>query len=1057
VDIKYYLPLEEESKGCSAVRTSCVSIEIIKTYLPPGLERSLKIEVGRVPWDDPPKFFADGERMTGVQPYSRAFGYDPHFKIFHELMRYKVREILLVSSPYDAYIMEEDGSLASRIINEYFGLNLSQPPRITRVATGEEAMELLEEREFDLVVTMPHLGGMDGCTFSAAVKQKKSNIPIVLLSHTNRDVMVGGDGNPYPCVDNSYVWCCDSDILLAIVKNVEDQQNVDFDTERAMVRVILLVEDSPIHRSRLLPLLYGELVKQTQAVLGEGLNEQHRLLKMRARPKILTAACYEEAVELYTRYKPYIYAVMSDARFPRGGILQDDSGVCLLSKIREEKMDLPLLMLSTEVKNKKKAEAIPVVFVDKNATDIDEQIHDFFLRYLGFGDFVFRLPDLTQVGRVSNIYEFEKRLKTIPVESIRYHAEHNHFFNWVMARAEVSLAARLHKHHFSKIEDDKALREDILAKVHALRKLRQQGVVTQFNRDRFDPQITDFVRIGHGSMGGKARGIAFMSSVLHQVMKKKDLLSDYPIKIPQTCVITDVGFDEFIENNGLKPRKKESDEQIAHRFLAAELPDWLMEDLNGYLRKVNFPVSIRSSSMLEDAQFRPYAGLYNTFMLPNSHPSFELRLSQLMDAVKLVYASTWFEAPRAFSRSIGQTQDDSMGVIIQQMIGGRYGDYFYPGVAGVVQSYNYYPVGKMKAEEGIAHIALGFGKTVVEGESSLRISPAYPEYLPQFSTVEDILKNSQRRFYALDCSDDSRLKPMNSNLVQRNINDAVSEYPVRLLCSSYNAQEERIRDTDLPGHKVLTFAPFLKYDVYPLPDLLSQLLALAREGMGCEVEVEFAVDIHPEPAKSDLYFLQVRPIVTGSEQKQTSISDFERDNALLASHRSLGHGVYHSIRDVVYVKAENFERAATKKIAREIGAVNDRLHKENKPYLLIGQGRWGTADPWLGIPVQWNDISGVAAIIELQDASVNAEPSQGSHFFQNITSLDIPYLMVHNDSASGKAGREQGEFIDWDLLQQQELVTDGTYICHVRFQADFILKVDGTTSESVGFIKYIGA
>ena len=715
-------------------------------------------------------------------------------------------------------------------------------------------------------------------------------------------------------------------------------------------------------------------------------------------------------------------------------------------------------MLSTDPKNQALVEKLPVVFVDKNAVDIEEQIHDFFLRYLGFGDFVFRLPDLTQVGRVSSLYEFEKQLREIPLESIRYHAEHNHFFNWVMARAEVALAARLHKHHFSQITDDEQLREDILSKVHALRKLRQQGVVTQFNRERFDPLITDFVRIGRGSMGGKARGIAFMSSILHHVEKSKTTLSAYTVKIPQTCVVADVGFDDFIHQNHLKPIDGEQDEAIASRFLNADLPEWLAKDLRAYLNEVSFPISVRSSSMLEDAQFRPYAGLYSTFMLANTHPSFELRLSQLIDAVKLVYASTWFEAPRAFSHSIGQTQEDSMGVIIQQVVGCRQGDFYYPAIAGVVQSYNYYPVGKMEAEEGIAHLALGFGKTVVEGESSLRVSPKYPEYLPQFSTVEDILKNSQRRFYALDCREDSTLNSVNSNLVRRELNDAVTEYPVRLLCSTYNSQENRIRDTDIPGYKVLTFAPILKYDVYPLPELLTELIAVAREGMGCEVEVEFAVDLHREPQKSELYFLQVRPIVTGMEKQQTRISPAERERAIMASVRSLGHGAYDAIDDVVYVKPECFDRAATQKIAEEIGQLNRKLHKEERPYLLIGPGRWGTADPWLGIPVQWHDISGVTAIIEVQDSSVNAEPSQGSHFFQNITSLDIPYLMVTSEQGRGSDNDDKdSEHIDWDVLKKQELVIEGTYIRHVRFRDKFTLKVDGTTSEAIGFLTEEGS
>ncbi len=988
--------------------------------------------------------------MTIPQPYDHVFGFDPHFKVFHELMAFKVREILLVSSPYDAYIMEEDGSLASRIINEYFGLNLSQPPRITRVATAEQAFALLESKEFDLVVTMPHLGGMDGCTFSTKVKGENKKIPVVLLSHTNRDLAAQIESGRFSSIDNSYVWCCDSDILLAIVKNVEDQKNVAFDTKRAMVRVILLVEDSAIHRSRMLPLLYGELVKQTHSVLGEGLNEQHRLLKMRARPKILTAATYEEALEIFVRYKPYIFSVMSDVRFPRAGIIQDDAGYRLLEKIRREAKDLPLLMLSTESKNKALAEKIPAVFVDKNASNIREKVHDFFLRYLGFGDFVFRMPDSEVVGRAASLYEFEKNLESIPVVSVRYHADNNHFSHWFMARAEVALAGRLDKHHFAQIEEGEELREDILMKVHSLRKLRQQGIVAQFVSSRFDPGITDFVRIGRGSMGGKARGIAFMASQLQSATRKGSILADHSIRIPRTCVISNAGFDDFIAHNNLQLNEEEGDESIAARFLEGQLPEWLEADLRAYLKKIDYPVSVRSSSMLEDAQFRPYAGLYKTFMLVNKHPSFEVRLHQLFNAVKLVYASTWFEGPRAFSRSTGQAQDDSMAVIIQQLIGCNNGGFFYPAISGVVQSYNFYPVGTMKAEEGIAHIALGFGKTVVEGELSLRFSPKYPEYLPQFSTVDDILKNSQRRFYALDCGETAQLKKQDSNLVCREINDAAVEYPVRLLCSTYNSQEERIRDSDLPGYKVMTFAPLLKYDIYPIAEILSELLTLGREGMGCEVEIEFAVDLDKNPEKSTFYFLQIRPIVIGSESKQTRIGEDDRSKAFVRSLRALGHGVYTDICDVVYVKPDAFDKAATKDIAAEIGKVNGLLHKQKRPYLLVGQGRWGTADPWLGIPVAWNNISGVAAIVEIQDSSVNAEASQGSHFFQNITSLDIPYLMVESKEMLPGADAS-GELMDWEVLQQQEVCSDGMYIRHVRFETPFVLKVDGRTSEAVGF------
>ena len=971
--------------------------------------------------------------------------YDPHFKIFHELMAFKVREILLVSSPYDAYIMEEDGSMALRIINEYHGLNLSQPPRITRVATADQALDLLDKRHFDLVVTMPHLGGMDGCSFGRQVRSHFPETPVILLAHSARDALNQADGLNDPCFDNTYIWCCDSDIMLAIVKCAEDRRNVDFDTAKAMVRVILLVEDSPQHRSALLPMLYSEVVQQTQAVLDEGLNELHRLLKMRARPKILTATCFEEAMQIFERYRPYIFCVMSDVRFKRAGRESARAGYELLSAIRATSPDLPLLMLSTETGNRELALDIPAGFIEKKAETMRGELHAFFLNYLGFGDFVFRTPDGVEIGRAGTLREFENRLKTIPEESLFYHARCNHFSNWVMARAEIALAARLHKDHFKDIGDSEELREDLVSKVHALRKLRQQGVVAQFSADDFDPEITDFARIGRGSVGGKARGLAFIASQLYQAVRKGGVFADNIVKIPQTCVIASQGFDDFIQLNNLKIAGDEPDHSIEQRFLAGKMPDWLLADLRAYLERICYPLSVRSSSLLEDARFRPYAGLYQTYMLENSSPDFDTRLEQLLRAVKLVYASTWFEGPRAFSHSIGQTRLDSMAVIIQQMAGSRYGDYFYPAISGVAQSYNYYPVDPMSSEDGIVHLAVGFGKTVVEGEQSLRLSPAYPRHLPQFSTVDDMLANGQRRLYCLDFTSTSFVQE-NNNLVLRDIDEAADEYPVRLLSSTYIPEEHRIRDADLPGPKVLTFASILKYDLYPLPELLKELLKVGREGMGCEVEIEFAVDLKDASSKPVFYFLQIRPIVIGSEVQRLKITDRERELSFLHSTHALGHGVFDQIRDIIFVRPDRFDNSLTREIGVEIGKINRRLHKEERPFLLIGPGRWGTADPWLGIPVQWGDISGVGAIVELQGGAVRAEASQGSHFFQNITSLGIPYLMV------GEGADESTKPLDWNWLRGQKVEQEGRYVTHVHLDHPFILKVEGPTSEAVAFV-----
>ena len=971
--------------------------------------------------------------------------FDPHFKIFHELMQFKVQEILLVSSLYDAFLMEEDGSLATRLIQEYHGLNLSKAPRISRVSSTGEALSAVRARPFDLVITMPYLGGMNAFELGVEIKKIRPEIPVILLAHNLRSTLADRHETRHG-VDRTFLWCCEADLLLALIKNVEDHRNVDDDIERAMVRVIIYVEDSPLYRSLFLPLIYREVVRQTQSVLDESLNERHRLLRMRARPKILMATNYEEAMQLYEKYKPYVFGIISDARFRKDGELRGDAGAMFLAHVRGEVADLPLLLVSSEPENLEVARKLPAVFIDKSSPFIRDEIHDFFLNHLGFGDFIFRLPDDTPIGHASTLHEFEEQLRLIPDASLTYHAGRNHFSNWIMARAEVALARRLHSDYISNIDRPEELREDLVFKVHSLRKLRQQGVVVKFSAADYDPDIMDFVKIGNGSMGGKARGLAFMWARMQKAYQEQTLLSEFAVTIPRTCVITADGFDAFVAENNLHYQKEMPDEMVGDLFLDAKLPSWLRKELAAFLKRSTAPLSVRSSSLLEDAQFRPYAGLYSTYFLANNHEDFDERLSQLEGAVKLVYASTWFESPRAFSRSTSQGREDSMAVIIQQVVGSDNDGYWYPAVAGVAQSHNFYPVMGMKAREGIAHIALGIGKTVVEGEKSLRLSPAHPKRLLQFSTVEEILDNCQRQFDAIDMYANSCFQRQGSNLVKRDVQEAQEELPVRILSSTYIPEEHRIRDSQLPGVRIMTFAQILKYKTFPLAGILSELLQLGRDGMGCEIEIEFAVDLHPEIARSTFYFLQIRPMVTGSERADVQICDEEVAEACCFSRQALGHGIFTAIRDIVCVDSATFEPAATPAIATEIGQVNKRLALERRPYLLVGPGRWGSADPWLGIPVQWSNISGVGAIIELRNASLRVDPSQGSHFFQNITSLGIPYLTVTESETVEKRGREQ-DFFDWEWLYAQGDTRKGRYVSHVRLERPLIVKCDGKRLE----------
>lgn len=969
------------------------------------------------------------------------------FKAFHELMSNKIREILLVSSPYDAFILEEDGSLASRIINEYRGLNLSQPPRVTRTSSAYAALELLNERVFNMVIAMPHLDEMDAFSLGLEIKKLRPNLPVILLAHGPRGIYPFPENKDCSGIDKTFIWSGNSDLLLALVKNAEDRLNVDFDTQKAKVRVLILVEDSPVYYSSFLPLIYKEVVRQTQAVLEAGLNEEHRLLTMRARPKILLAGSYDEAMELYQKFRSYVFGIISDTRFPKRGKMVADAGIQLLSQIRKEIPDLPLLLLSSEPENRKEAEKIPAVFLDKNSPNLLSEIHDFFMTHLGFGDFIFRMPDGTEIDRASSVHELEVKLSQIPDESLWYHAKRNHFSNWIMSRSEIALASEFREVQASEFLDADHMRQYIISNIHTLRKWRQKGVVAQFKGEHFDADTMDFVKIGQGSIGGKARSLAFMSALLQEHPEIHEKFLEINIEIPKTLVIATDGFEAFVSQNHLEHFVREdfTDEEVTEGFLKADMPEWLISELEAYLSQVKYPLSVRSSSLLEDAQFQPYAGLYETYMIPNNHPDLSMRLQHLITAIKLVYASTYYEGPKAFSRSIlSQAQEEAMAVIVQEVAGEEYGDFFYPAGSGMAMSHNFYPFSHMKSEEGIAHIALGLGKTVMEGEKSLRFSPKYPNILPQFSTVDDILANAQRFFYALRIKGypDELNFGEYSNLEKREVDDAEDEFPVRAFASTYVSEEHRIRDTAyIPGPKILTFAQILKYNSLPLPQLLCDILELGRKGMGCPVEMEFSINLSSEKnGKSDFFFLQMRPMVADEERFEVQITQQEIEKAFCHSSQALGNGKNEEMTDIVYVKPDDFKPEATMQMAQEVGQINSGLLKDKRPYLLVGPGRWGSFDRWLGIPVKWQNISGVGAIIELRNEKLRADPSQGSHFFQNITSLGIHYITVTEESE---------DYFDWEWVSSLAAVQETAFLRHVRVERPLILKIDGRKSQCV--------
>jgi hypothetical protein len=984
----------------------------------------------------------DNTRLNPKLTYVAA-EFDTHFKVYHELMSNKVLDILLVASAYDAYILEEDASLASKIINEYHGLNLSRPPRLTRVDGAQRALDTLKDQHFDMVITMPHLEDMDPFELGRSIKAVAGQIPVILLAHSVQGIFPLPTNKDCSGIDQIFIWSGDADLLLAIVKSVEDRRNVESDTQKAQVRVIILVEDSPLYRSFFLPLIYREVVRQTQEVLDESLNEEHRLLKMRARPKILVAENYETAIDLFQRFKPYLFGVMADTRFPRNGKLSADAGVAFLARIKQEIPDMPLLLLSNESSNRAKADQLGVQFLDKNSPRLFEQLHTYFLEHLGFGDFVFRLIDGKEVGRASNLRELEALLPAVPDEPLCYHAARNRFSNWIMARSEIALATRMRHVQVSDFTDTSALRHYLVDSIHGLRKWRQKGVVAQFNAKEFDSQIADIVKIGHGSLGGKARGIAFAANLLRQSPHLYEKYGGIDIGIPPSLVITSEGFEAFIAANALPDPLHHDlrDEQIAAAFAAAHMPEAIVNDLIAYLETVRYPLSVRSSSLLEDAQHQTLAGLYHTFMIPNNAADPAIRLIQLIDAIKQVYASTWFELPRRFVRSTAyRHRKEIMAVMVQKICGSRYGDYFYPALSGVARSQNHYPVAPIQPDDGMAKIALGFGRIITRGEGGLHFCPKYPHLLPDFSKVEDILANAQQTFYALSLANTETRFDLSKDLEQRKVADAVNEPALVRVVSTYQSQDGRIRDSaTAPGNKIVTFAPILKHKIFPLADLLTDLLAIGRKGTGCHVEIEFGIDFpEEESALPTFNLLQMRPMSMGGNPFEVQVTDDDRRRALCFSYKALGHGRFDHVADIVYVKPDAFDTAATRTIAAEISRINAGLKADHRPYLLIGPGRWGSFDPWLGIPVKWEDINGAGAIVELRNAALKADPSYGSHFFQHITTHGLTYLTI----------TEKGDDrMDWPRVLQMPAIQETDHLRHVRLPAPLLIKCDGRTSQ----------
>lgn len=973
--------------------------------------------------------------------------YKSQFSVFHDLMQFKVREILLVSSLYDAFVLEEDGRLSEKILNQYLDLDIKFVPRITSVSSATNALKALGERTYDLVITMTRISDMNPITFGQEVKHLDPDLPVILLTYDWVDDSDLLKIRTSKCIDKIFYWAGDTKILLAIIKFVEDIKNLERDVKLG-VRVILIIEDSPKYYSLFIPLLYTEILGQTRRLIMEGINSSHRLLRNRARPKIVLAESYEEGMAIYNKYRYSLLGIISDVKYPRGGVLDPQAGFILAKKVREEEPHLPVLLQSSNEQNRLRAFNKQVGFLHKNSENLLHELRTFILSNFGFGDFVFKLPDNTEIDRAKDLHEFEKKLKTIPEESLKFHAERNHFSTWMRARTEFALADKIRPMKVADYESINDLRKSILWSIQDLFHENQVGVIADFDPDLRSPEHS-FIRLGKGSLGGKARSIAFINALLAKKNSKQNF-EKVEVKTPQTFVICSDVYEHFIEKNQLLDfaLTEKDNRTISKRFIGAKLPKKITKHLKFLLEEAHYPIAVRSSSILEDSQTLPFAGLYSTYMLPNNHPDIEVRLQQLCRAIKLVFASVFFKSPKEYVKNSSfRLEEEKMAIIIQEIVGESHDQYYYPVISGVAQSYNFYPFSYMEPDDGIVHLALGLGMTIVEGEQNLfRFSPKYPALNPPYSSIITFIKNSQNFFYAMDLADMDRKISYDQKFSLKKLSLAEAEKHDNLffVASTYSPQDDEIRDTTtIKGIRVVTFANVLKYNAFPMAEILEWLLKTIRHAFGSHVEIEFAVNPYREQGKkSQFYLLQVRPMVAGEETVEISLKNIDKEDLICSSEHSLGNGIYRDLYDLVYVDPDTFNMVYSREIAKEIGQLNQYFIDSARNYILMGFGRWGTTDPWLGIPVEWSQISRAKVIVESNMGSQShIEPSQGTHFFHNLISLKLGYLHVFKSSPR--------EYVIWDWIQQQEVVHSTNFVKHVRFQNPMIVKIDGRLSKGV--------
>ena len=973
------------------------------------------------------------------------------FEGFENLMPFRVRDILLVSSLYDSFILKEDGRLNELLIGESLELNLQQIPSITQVSTGAEALALVRSQpRFNLVVTNLEVGDMDAARLAREIKDTGLDIPVVVLAYDYRELKNFVARNLHRDTERVFLWQGNVRILIAVVKHIEDKRNAPHDTAAIGVPVILVVEDNIRYYSSFLPVIYTELITQSRRVIQEGINVAHKLLRMRARPKILLASSYEEAEQLVVQYRDYLLGVVSDVEFPRHGELSVEAGFDVAHLIRKEVPDVPIVLQSSRTQFRERAFADGLSFLRKRSPTLLADLRRVLTEQFGFGDFIFRLPNLSEVGRAANLSALETMLEEVPVESIVYHAQSNHFSHWLVARTEFALAHKLRPRKVSDFASPEHLRRDLVESIADYRGEQSEVLIADFSPSALASSDAFFLRIGVGSLGGKARGLAFMRHLLRKHRLPR-LFPDVRVTVPPAVVLATDVFDRFLQENDLTDFALNcaDDSEIECRFLEASFPSSIRNSLLEFLGAVDYPLAVRSSSLLEDSQYQPFTGVYETFMLANHRPELSVRLEQLMEAIKRVYASTFSQHAKAYVRATPyRLEEEKMAVILQRVVGSVHGRRFYPDFSGVARSYNFYPVSPMKYQDGIAAVALGLGRAVVDGGKCLSFCPRYPRHILQFSSVEDILTNSQSDFWALELNHGQAAEADSAGgmrEVRFGLDAAERDGTLCSVASTYSADNHAVYDgISRPGTRLVSFAPILKHDVFPLASLLDQLTRIGEDAFGRAVEIEFAVRL-PQTSRdpAEFGFLQIRPLVLSREGEELRLDEVDPKRLVCQSSKVLGNGRITDLRDVVVVDFHRFERARSKEVAGGVAHFNAQLNAQGCPYLLIGVGRWGSTEPWLGIPVEWDEISGARVIVEAGFRDFRVLPSQGSHFFQNLTAFQVGYFTVNPDAGEG--------FVDWQWLTSSPCVEEDGCVRHLRFETPLVVVMNGRTGQGLIF------